>query len=137
MPEHEPLATRSRPMNPDPKPERTMEHMHEKYPTAPAHLLDAIHRYATDHTKVDGFLTAVLENNLREAIGRSDQASQHGLLHIVQYCHWEIPHECWGSPAKVKAWLAQDNQDQGQVRLLDSEEAQACRDRAEAEEGGP
>ena len=112
-----------------------------KYPTAPVHLLDAIHRYATDRQPVGGFLTAVLENNLREAMGRADDASRHGLFHIVQYCHWELPGNCWGSPAKVKAWLtgtehtrAQDNLDLGEGGALDAEEDQAQRDRAEAEE---
>ena len=82
-----------------------MEDMREKYPTAPIHILDSIRRYADDHIPTGGFLTAVLTNDLREALGRADTSSQIGLFDIVRYCHWEIPGNCWGSPEKVEAWL--------------------------------
>ena len=106
--------------------------MAEKYPTAPVHLLDAIAAYVNNRTPVGGFLTAVLENNLREAMGCADQSSRHGLFDIVMYCHWEIPSVCWGSPAKVEAWLtynettkAQENERFGEGGVNDAEEERA------------
>ena len=83
------------------------DNMIEKYPKAPIHLLDAIHEYAENHTPVgDSFLTAVLANNLSEALGRADLASQRGIFDIVAYVRWEIPAECHGSPERVTAWLS-------------------------------
>lgn len=68
-------------------------------------ILDAINRYALLHERKGHFLTAVLGNNLREALARADGENYPVLLQIVSYCHNEIPGNCWGSPAKVKAWL--------------------------------
>ena len=82
-----------------------MTDMREKYPLAPVRILDAIRRFADTHTPTGGFLNAVLENNLSEAVGRADTASQIGLFDIVRYVHWEIPGDCHGSREKVTAWL--------------------------------
>ena len=129
--------------------------MTEKYPQAPVHLLDAIRSYADNHTPVGDFLTAVLANDLRAAFGKADLASRRGLFHIVMYCHWEIPSNCWGSPEAVQAWLirgwgddsrrhtkledmsrSEQNEYYGEGGILDAEEDQAYHDRqAEEEEG--
>ena len=53
------------------------------------------------------FLTAVLQNNLVEAIGRADEENQRDIVEIVGYLYWEIPSSCWGSPEKVAKWIAQ------------------------------
>ena len=65
----------------------------------------AIDRYVNDHTPVGGFLTAVLSNDLKGAVGQADEENRAALFSIVGYCYHEIPSECWGSPAKVEAWL--------------------------------
>jgi len=76
-----------------------------KYPTAPIHILDAITDYANNHTPHGHFVTAVLENNLSEAIFRADSNSLAGLEDIVRFVYWEIPHSSHGSVEKVNAWL--------------------------------
>ncbi len=81
---------------------------HAKYPLAPKHLLESIDNYAGLRYPVGGFLTAVLENNLSEAFGRADEASQAGLFDIVRYVRWEIPATSHGSREKVEAWLTQE-----------------------------
>lgn len=53
---------------------------------------------------VGGFLTAVLENNLVEAMGRADMSNRHSLFSIVTYAYNELPADCWGSKEKVEAW---------------------------------
>ena len=80
------------------------EKNYEKY-DAPVTILDAIRNHADHHHPCGSFTTAVLENNLSEAIGRADQFSLAGLFEIVRYVRWEIPSVCHGSPEKVKAWL--------------------------------
>ena len=52
------------------------------------------------------FLIAVLENNLTGALRAADSASRKGLVDIMLYLWNEVPSSCWGSPAKVKAWLS-------------------------------
>ena len=114
--------------------------MSDKYPKAPVLVLAAIHDYVELRREPGGFAMALLENDLRGAMGRADPMSIRGLFDLVQYCHWEIPGVCWGSPEKVQAWLtgtehtrAQDNLDLGEGGALDAEEDQAQRDRAEAD----
>ena len=76
-----------------------------KYPKAPLHILEAIADYAANRTVHGQFVTAVLENDLAEAVFRADNNSLAGLADIVRYVHWEIPHNSHGSKTKVKAWL--------------------------------
>ena len=67
---------------------------------------EAIDRYVSRKIPTGDFLYAVLCNDLRNAIGRADSENLRDIVEIVQYCHWEIPSVCWGSPEEVRAWLA-------------------------------
>ena len=77
-----------------------------KYPTAPIHILDAITDHVNNHIPNGHFVTAVLENNLMEAIFHADANSLAGLKDICRFIHWEIPSASHGSVEKVRAWLA-------------------------------
>jgi len=58
-----------------------------------------------------GFLRAVLENDLIEALRRADDENLANLPAFVAYLYNEAPALCWGSAEKVKAWpdvLAQE-----------------------------
>ena len=79
----------------------------KQYPTIDYHILLALHRYATKHILAGHFVTAVLSNDLREAIGRADSETLIALHPIVYFCHDEIPDICWGSKKKVENWLKQ------------------------------
>jgi hypothetical protein len=65
---------------------------------------EAIDRWVTDACPMGGFITAVLENDLRGAIGRADEDAFHNIKDIVRYLWNEVPAPCWGSKEKVKAW---------------------------------
>lgn len=67
-------------------------------------IIEAINRHALYHSECGHFVTAVLENNLREAFARADDENIKTLFQIVSYCHNEIPGLCWGSPKLVKEW---------------------------------
>ena len=54
------------------------------------------------------FLTAVLSNDLREAVNRADRDNLVALGTIVQWLFWNAPSACWGSREKVRAWLARE-----------------------------
>ena len=70
----------------------------------------SIDRYATKRIPTGDFLKAVLENNLREALGRADDDNLRDIHEIVMYCHNKIPGLCWGSPEKVKKWLRNEEE---------------------------
>jgi hypothetical protein len=55
-----------------------------------------------------GFVTAVLENNLKEAFARADNNNAIDMHEIVAYCYNHIPSSAWGSPEKVSAWLERE-----------------------------
>ena len=73
-------------------------------------LLDSLSRYV--HERVPpgegSFLEAVLENNLAQSFGRADDKNIEMIPTIIRYIWYNLPSRCWGSPAKVKAWLERE-----------------------------
>ena len=76
------------------------------YDRIPENLMGGLKRYIEQKVLPGSFLTAVLENNLSEAVGRADIRSLYILPIIVCWLYNEAPGSCWGSPEKVKAWVA-------------------------------
>lgn len=70
----------------------------------PAYMLEALNAYIEQGHPVGNFLTAVLENNLKEAVGRADSTNILCIPAYVIYLYNEAPSACWGSPEKVAAW---------------------------------
>ena len=68
-------------------------------------MIGSLNRYRDDHVELGGFLTAVLRNDLLDAVCRADPSSLGNIKAIVQHCQWELPGDSWGSPEAVKAWL--------------------------------
>ena len=66
-------------------------------------VIESIRLYVEHGCDPGDFLTAVLENNLKEALGRADDYNRETIFDIVGYCYNEIPSVCWGSPVKIKA----------------------------------
>jgi len=64
-------------------------------------------RYAEHHGETGSFLRAVLENNLKESFARADDDNARDMHEIVAYVYNELPGACWGSPERVREWLAQ------------------------------
>jgi hypothetical protein len=74
------------------------------YATIPPLVREALDRHAQEHAHTGGFVTSVLENDLKEAVWHADAASFAALPSICSYIHWHLPGGCHGSPEKVKAW---------------------------------
>jgi|TARA_Y100000310_G_C20558322_1_gene751703 hypothetical protein len=55
------------------------------------------------------FVTAVLTNNLFEAIARADSNNVKILQDIVQWVYSNAPSDCWGSVEKMKEWKGLEN----------------------------
>lgn len=66
----------------------------------------SIDSYINDKVPPASFLKAVYENNLMMAVTKADLDNLRDLKEIVCYIYNEAPSVCWGSPAKVAAWLA-------------------------------
>jgi len=86
-----------------------MTNIHDYSKISPT-TMGGLKRYIENRIEGGGFLTAVLSNNLKEAIGRADNWNLETLLIIVCWLYNEAPSDCWGSPEKVSAWLKNEKQ---------------------------
>ena len=71
----------------------------------PLRMRSSISDYVNERGPVGGFLTAVLENNLKEAVAYADDLNSLLLPNYVRFFYNECPAACWGSTEKVRAWL--------------------------------
>lgn len=73
-------------------------------------MMGAIQRYIEHRIPPGSFLTAVIENNLSEAVGRADDENCANLPAFVAYFYNEAPGMCWGSREKRLAWLKREEE---------------------------
>jgi hypothetical protein len=72
----------------------------------PTHMMEAMDRYINHGIKPGSFLSAVIRNDLCDAIGRADDINIHLIPDYVRYFYNDAPSACWGSPAKFESWLS-------------------------------
>ena len=77
----------------------------DKYYPIREDLYGALERYLNHGIMPGSFMTAVLENNLREAFGRADIDNEANLKNIVGYIYNHLPSNSWGSPERVCEYL--------------------------------
>lgn len=75
---------------------------YDKLPTPD--LRGSLEMYIEHGYMPGGFLIAVLENKLFEAVNRADDYNLSLIPNIVIWIYNEAPTECYGSPEKVDAW---------------------------------
>jgi hypothetical protein len=73
--------------------------------TISARMMESLRAYVEERRRVGHFLTAVLENDLKEAVNRADDENGRNLPAYIAYLYNEAPANCYGSKEKVKAWL--------------------------------
>ncbi len=71
----------------------------------PQRMAGAIERYINKGILPGPFLTAVLENNLKEAVGQADDENLNNLSAYCGYLYNEAPANCYGSPKLVQKWV--------------------------------
>lgn len=71
----------------------------------PAHMHDVLTNYIVRHRQPGQFLVALLSNDLAGACALADAQNKLALADYVMFLCTYAPASCWGSPAKVKAWL--------------------------------
>ena len=69
------------------------------------YMLSGMKRYVEYGIQPGSFLTAVLENNLLEAVNYGDASNGTNLVEWVRFCYNELPANIWGSPEKVQAHI--------------------------------
>lgn len=80
-----------------------------QYADIPAHMQEAIRRYVLFGLKPGDFLTAVITNNLRNAVGYADATNLPLLKTYVQWFYNVAPGSCSGSPEIMKAWMTEQS----------------------------
>jgi hypothetical protein len=76
-----------------------------EYAAIPEDMRESMTRYVEERKEPGGFLSAVIRNDLLDAVCRADR---HNLLLVKEYAQWfynVAPAGCHGSPEKMKAWL--------------------------------
>jgi hypothetical protein len=71
----------------------------------PAHMRDGVQRYVMHGVEPGNFLTAILENDFMEAVGRADDDNRATLVGWAMFIYNHTPSSCHGSPARVASWL--------------------------------
>jgi hypothetical protein len=67
-------------------------------------VLANLNRWISHGVNPGHFLTAVLMNDLREAVVRADDDNLRALPEIVNWVRRNAPIGCWGSPQAVNRW---------------------------------
>ena len=68
-------------------------------------MMEAIRDYIDKGWGPGGFLSAVICNDLREAVGRADDDNLANLPAFVAYFYNDAPSACWGNREKFEAYI--------------------------------
>lgn len=74
-------------------------------------FLESLKLWIEHAVPTGSFLLAVLENDLKEAMGRGDEGAIDNLPHIVAWLYDDAPSRCWGSPTRVRNWANKSGPD--------------------------
>ena len=78
----------------------------------PEYMIGEVLAYFNDHILDEyGFLQAVLENHFMAAVGRADDNNIESIQAWAAFLFSQAPINAYGSPEKVKAWLAAREQE--------------------------
>jgi len=72
----------------------------------PDYMMEGLELYIEHGVEPGHFLSAVIKNDLADAVGRADDHNLRNLPAYVGYLYNEAPATCWGSAEKMKAWVA-------------------------------
>ena len=71
----------------------------------PDRMMGGIERYIDNGVLPGDFLTAIIHNNLKEAVTRADDENLRNLPAYVAYFYNNAPAPCWGSEEAMKQWI--------------------------------
>ncbi|NDD53461.1 hypothetical protein EBZ39_06235 [bacterium] len=76
-----------------------------EYAQIPARMQESLRRYVLAGEKPGDFLTAVICNDLCNAVGRADAVNLPLLKLYVQWFYNVAPGLCWGSRENMDEWM--------------------------------
>ena len=76
-----------------------------EYAEIPAYMQEGLKRYVIERLRPGDFITAVIMNDLRNAVGHADDDNLPLLPLYVRWFYNRAPSRCHGSPAAFVAWL--------------------------------
>lgn len=71
----------------------------------PEYMHGGIIRYYENRIPPGDFLTAVIDNDLKEACGRADDTNRHCLFRYVMWFHNCAPTGSWGFTGAAAKWI--------------------------------
>ncbi len=71
----------------------------------PGYMHGPITRFYEDHLPPGSFLTAVIDNDLKEACGRADDTNRHRLFDYMMWFYNHAPAGTWGRQGATHDWL--------------------------------
>lgn len=71
----------------------------------PNRMMEGINRYVNEGIKPGSFLTAIIRNDLTEAVDQADDNNLSNIPAFVSYFYNETPSTCWGSFDKMNGWM--------------------------------
>ena len=77
------------------------------YNNLPLHMQDGARLYVEHGVQPGSFLTAVICNDLLQSLGKADDINRAAIWDWCNFFYNDAPSTCWGSPAKMDAWIAQ------------------------------
>lgn len=87
------------------------------YARIPENMRDSMIAYVEEYREPGGFLSAVIRNDLLNAVCRADNRNLSLIKEYTQWFYNVAPMGCFGSPEKMKAWLLRKSE------RMDSQEA--------------
>jgi len=79
---------------------------------------EALKNYAVNHRAPGGFLTAILSNDLMEAVLMANLDDRFSIPQICEYIFHHCPGNCWGTPEAVEKWISAPNRNRQVLRLV-------------------
>lgn len=81
----------------------------------PERMMPAIENYITKGINPGHFLTAVICNDFKEAVGRADDENMKNLPAYASYFYHEVPANCWGSKDLFLDWMKKKREEREAV----------------------
>lgn len=75
----------------------------------PEHMHQGIINWVVYGIRPGGFLNAIIENDLMDAVGKADPTNYTNIRALVGFFYNETPHVCHGSVEKAKRWEEEMN----------------------------
>jgi hypothetical protein len=76
-----------------------------EYAAIPERMREGLKRYVIDRLRPGDFITAVVRNDLRNAVSRADDENLPLIPLYVQWFYNTAPARCHGSPEAFAEWL--------------------------------